>query len=206
MTQPAGSLTYNNYELLLHGLTYGITDRVQATVTVLSPIVQEMPFVGFAAVKTRLPVGERLHLAVQATAGYGHSFESNKDDANVYTLGAGAFASVCLRSDCSSIASGSVSYQFGMSHGNDDGYLIVYGGSIVHRVAQHFKLLLEISSAAAGGGQSATENIPGFLASYGFRFHNDNMAADVGFVRPVGEDTGEFLMGLPFASVSYRWQ
>ena len=32
------------------------------------------------------------------------------------------------------------------------------------------------------------------------------MAADLGFIRPFGEDTGEFLMGLPFASISYRWQ
>src|SRR5262249_54443327 len=54
MTQPAGSVTYNNYELLLHGVTYGITDRVQGTVTVLSPIVRDMPFVGFAAVKGRI--------------------------------------------------------------------------------------------------------------------------------------------------------
>ena len=35
-----GSLTYNNYELLLHGLSYGITDSVQASVTVLSPKYQ----------------------------------------------------------------------------------------------------------------------------------------------------------------------
>src|SRR5437868_15091620 len=51
MNQPAGSITYNNYELLLHGLTYAFTDRVQATVTVLAPIVKDMPFFGVAAVK-----------------------------------------------------------------------------------------------------------------------------------------------------------
>ena len=38
MTQPKGTLTYNNYELLLHGVTYGITDNLQVSATVLSPI------------------------------------------------------------------------------------------------------------------------------------------------------------------------
>ena len=64
MTQPAGSLTYNNYELLLHGFTYGFTDRLQASVTVFSPIVKDMPFVGLAAVKWRLISAGRLHVAL----------------------------------------------------------------------------------------------------------------------------------------------
>src|SRR5262249_58632803 len=74
MTQPAGSVTYNNYELLLHGVTYGITDRVQASVTVLSPIVRDMPFVGFAAVKGRIVSTDRFHLALQGSLGWGHAF------------------------------------------------------------------------------------------------------------------------------------
>ncbi len=71
MTQPAGSVTYNNYELLLHGVSYGITDRVQASVTVLSPIVRDMPFVGFASVKGRIVSTDRFHLALQGSAGWG---------------------------------------------------------------------------------------------------------------------------------------
>ena len=31
-------------------------------------------------------------------------------------------------------------------------------------------------------------------------------AADVGFLRPIGRDDDEFLVGLPFVNVSYRWQ
>ena len=89
MTQPAGSVTYNNYELLLHGVTVGITDRVQGSVTVLSPIVRDMPFVGFAAVKGRVLSTERFHLAVQGSLGWGHAFDvdSSTGDANVYTTG-----------------------------------------------------------------------------------------------------------------------
>src|SRR5215471_11701396 len=77
MTQPAGSLTYNNYELLLHGLTYGVTDRIQATLTVLSPITTDMPFVGFGALKARIVATDRLHVALQGTLGYMHDFNSS---------------------------------------------------------------------------------------------------------------------------------
>ena len=206
MTQPAGSLTYNNYELLLHGLTYGITDNVQASVTVLSPIVEEMPFVGFGAIKARLPLSARVHLAFQGSVGMAHAFDVSAEDLDptVYTIGGGAFLSACLRDDCSSIASASAIATKGFSNGRSSPYAIIYGGSIVHRVRPRIKLLLELTSAAAASGGDA-ENIPGLLASYGVRFHTGSIAADVGFVRPFGEDTGDFLMGLPFVNVSYRW-
>ena len=209
MTQPAGSVTYNNYELLLHGVTYGITDRVQASVTVLSPIVRDMPFVGFAAVKGRIVATDRFHLALQGSAGWGHFF-SDSLDANLYSVGAGGFASYCLREDCSSLASASATYQLISAGGSSNGpvHTIVYGGSVVHRVARNIKLLGEVTSAAGSDGSGGVQNLDGVLAGYGVRFHNANLAADLGFLKPIstGADDGGFLMGLPFASVSYRWQ
>ena len=211
MTQPAGSLTYNNYELLLHGVTYGITDRVQASVTVLSPIVRDMPFVGFASVKGRIVSTERFHLALQGSVGWGHAFDVNDaDSSDVYSAGAGAFASYCLRQDCSSLLSASATYQLAMpSSGSEAVHTVIYGGSLVHRVGRHVKLLGEVTSAAGGiGAAGESENIDGVLVGYGVRFHTDNIAADVGFIKPFtgGADDGDFLVGLPFASVSYRWQ
>jgi len=210
MTQPAGSVTYNNYELLLHGITYGITDRVQASVTVLSPIVKDMPFVGFAAVKGRIVTTERFHLALQGSLGWGHAFDASSGDADVITGGAGVLASYCLRDDCSSLASASATYQLAMAGGTSDpAHMVIYGGSIVHRVGRHVKLLGEVTSAAGGtGGSGDLENVEGVLVGYGVRFHTESIAADVGFLKPVadGADDGDFLMGLPFASVSYRWQ
>jgi len=207
MTQPAGSLTYNNYELLLHGLTYGITDNVQASVTVLSPIVEGMPIVGFGAVKARLPLGERVHLAFQGSVGVLHATESNADDPTLYTVSGGVFLSGCLREDCSSIVSASATATKGFANGeSSSAYAIVYGGSIVHRVSPRIKLLSVLSSAAAASGEDA-QNIPGFLASYGVRFHTNSIAADIGFIRPFGDEAGDdFLMGIPFANVSYRWE
>ena len=210
MTQPAGTVTYNNYELLLHGVTYGITDRVQASVTVVSPIVRDMPFFGFAAVKGRIVSTERFNLALQGSAGWGHLFETADASADLYSVGAGAFASYCLRQDCSSLLSASATYQLAFDPSVDRAaHAVIYGGSIVHRVSSHVKLLGEVTSAA---GRDSTDgnfqNLEGVLVGYGVRFHGDNLAADVGFVKPIARDgdTGDFLVGLPFVNVSYRWQ
>ena len=210
MTQPAGSVTYNNYELLLHGVSYGITDRVQASVTVLSPIVRDMPFVGFASVKGRVVSTDRFHLALQGSAGWGHVFDTTDSNADAYTVGAGAFASYCVRQDCSSLLSASATYQLAIDPSTDQQavHLVIYGGSIVHRVSNHVKLLGEVTSAAGRTATDGLQNVDGLLVGYGVRFHTDDIAADVGFLKPIATkgDDGDFLVGLPFVNVSYRWQ
>ena len=211
MTQPAGSLTYNNYELLLHGLTYAVTDRVQTSLTVLSPISRDIPFVGFGAVKGRLFSTDRFHLAAQGSLGWAHAFsDGSNGGGDVYTLGTGGFASYCLRDDCSSLISASATYQLAFASTADAGtlHLLVYGASIVHRVGRHVKLLGELATAA---GKFETDgrlsNAPGVLASYGVRFHTGDIAADVGFIKPLSDEGDQIglLMGLPFVNVSYRW-
>ena len=87
--------------------------------------------------------------------------------------------------------------------------MVIYGGSIVHGVGRHFKLLGELASMAGRGGTSGDlQNVDGVLAGYGVRFHTDAIAADVGFMKPIsGSATdGDFILGLPFVSVSYRWE
>jgi hypothetical protein len=214
MTQPKGSITYNNYELLLHGITYGITDNVQGSLTVLSPIVRDMPLVGLGALKWRLFHNERVHVAVQASGGYMNFRASGTD--NAFSVGTGAFASFCLRDDCSSLLSASATYQLFMAQTQTlDGesragraHGIFYGVSLVHRVASHVKLLAEISSTSNRSVDGELQNLNGVLASYGVRFHSNNLAADLGFVRPILSDGGgdAFLMGVPFINVSYRWR
>jgi hypothetical protein len=208
MTQPGGSATYNNYELLLHGFTYGVTDHLQATLTVLAPIVADMPFVGIAAVKWQFLSTPRLHLAVQGSVGLAQQLSGGSD--SIGTVGGGAFASVCLREDCSSLLSASATYQF--AAGGSDGsrgsaQVVIYGGSIVHSVSPHVKLLGELTSATGRASSGdGFDNLPGALMSYGVRLHQANIAGDIGFIKPImNGDDGGFLLGLPFASISYRW-
>jgi hypothetical protein len=210
MTQPAGSLTYNNYELVLHGLTYGISDNVQLSATALSPITRDMPFFGTAALKLHQAAGERLHLALQTSASYGHVFGESAD---LVTLGAGGLASFCLRADCSSLLTAAATYQLLVDASGDPGsagtaHLLIYGASVVHRVGRHVKLLGEVTSATVRGPDDHFDNAPGVLVSYGVRFHGDSLAGDIGFMKPLsteGEVNDALLLGLPFISVSYRW-
>ncbi len=99
------------------------------------------------------------------------------------------------------------SYQVGMTSATSGtAQAVVYGGSIVHGVTRHVKLLGEITSAGAFNvDNSDFSNAPGALVSYGVRLHNSNIASDIGFVRPMFADS-DFVMGLPFVNVSYRWQ
>ncbi|HET6146124.1 MAG TPA: hypothetical protein VFH68_01220 [Polyangia bacterium] len=216
MTQPARSLTYNNYELVLHGLTYGITDHLQTSVTVMAPLVRDMPFLGVAAVKWQFLSTRRFHLALQGSATMIHYFRddsaapdgSSSSGDGAHAVGAGAFASYCLRDDCSSLASLNATYQLGFAgRGSGTTQAIIYGGSIVHRVSPHVKLLGEVTSMAATTvTDSNFDNVPGALVSYGVRLHTANIAGDVGFMKPIsGEGEDPFLLGLPFINVSYRW-
>lgn len=204
MTQPRGTFTYNNYELLLHGLSYGVTNNLQVSLTVLSPIANDIPFFGIGSVKWRLRASERVYLALQGSLTYLHEFTGDPIDA--FSVGAGIYASICLRDDCSSLLSGSLNYQLAVSDDTTDRvHFLIYGGSVVHRVSRHVKLLVEITSAAGESGSSGLDNISGFLLSYGVRFFTGNLAGDIGFIKPVGDTNDTLLLGLPFISVSYRW-
>jgi hypothetical protein len=205
MTQPQGSITYNNYELLLHGFTYGITDHLQASVSVLSPIVQGMPFFGSVAIKTRVLDADRFHLALQGSAALVSS--------EALLLGPGVLGSYCLSADCAALLTASATYQLGLPLGSEVSgeNTLIYSGGLVQRLTWHLKLLVEVMSAATarvrGESLDQLDNVPGVLVNYGVRFHAARVAADVGFVRPINTDgsDGYFVLGLPFVNLSYRW-
>jgi hypothetical protein len=74
----------------------------------------------------------------------------------------------------------------------------------VHRVGPHVKLLAEIASA---GNSQTFDAEHSALVSYGVRFYGSSIASDIGFIKPIGVNgAGPFVLGLPFASISYRWQ
>lgn len=207
MTQPARSVTYNNYELLLHGVTYGITDRIQASVTALSPITSDMPVFVVGSLKGRVLSMSRFHLAVQGSLTY---FDDMRGQVyrSVTSASAGAFGSFCLREDCSSLLTLSTTYSLASS-GEDGSHAqgLIYGASLAHSVTPYLKLLGEVVSAGLWNASGDSAFAHGALVNYGARFHSSRMAADLGFVLPVSSDgpVNGFLLGLPFVSFSYRW-
>jgi hypothetical protein len=197
-TQPAGSLTFNDYELFFAGLTYGVTDSVQVSVSALLPVFPDSPIIATGSGKARLVSSGGFKLAVHGS--FTIATESG-DDATLMT--GGSTASFCLDATCHSMLSGTL----GGASAGDGGYsdhAVFYGASLVQRIAPRAKLLVEVAGLRAKGDEDGSDSL--HVVSYGVRFFGDNIAADVGFVKPVGIDGDDdvFVTGLPFINFSYR--
>lgn len=203
-TQPKGSLTFSDYELLLLGLTYAVTDNFQFTGTTLVPLHEDMPFVGQISAKLQLLDEGRLKVA--ALAGLWFVNDENDyegDSENDLVVGSlGGAASYCLDETCAGLLSASAT----LSHSNqDDEEILLYGASLVHPLTRRIKLLLELDTATAfHDGES--DDLDGYLFGYGLRFFQGDIAGDVGFLKPVGQDFDgdELPLGIPFVNFSYR--
>jgi hypothetical protein len=213
-TQPKGSITFNDYELFLMGLSYGVTDNLQVTATTLVPITTDMPIFVLSNAKLRLVKQGRLRLSAIGGVGFFNealSFDdvSPDEEFTTITVHGGAVASLCLSDDCHSLASASVTATRSFSDGESSDVAFIYGGSVVAKVAKRVKLVGEIMSG--GDLQNGSFNgADGAILSAGVRFFSEHIAGDIGFMRPLGiddkdgEDDGDFLLGIPFVSFTYR--
>jgi hypothetical protein len=211
MTQPKGTLTYNNYEVVLHGLTYGVTDRVQVSATVFTPVGNLLW--GLAGLKAQVVATPRFRLALQGTAGGATHETGNTESVGAGAayrresrgfLGSGLFASLCLDRECASLLSAGASHTSALG-GPGAEHVFLYDSSLVVRVSDGVKVLGEVTTGQGGTSTDLTEP-GGLLVSYGVRFHGKRVAGDVGFVKPYarqGSD-GIFPLGLPFVSLSAR--
>ena len=86
-----------------------------------------------------------------------------------------------------------------------DGALISLEGGLTARLATRFKILIDILLPAAytEAGFDVAEAV---LFTYGVRFRGPDLAADLGFMRPIGDvDTGSLIMGVPWVAFSARF-
>lgn len=204
-TQPKGSVSFNDYELIFLGLTYGVTNDFQITGTTMVPLGDGAPFFGVVGGKYRIVKSGRLRVAAQGNLIYARSSnvgDGVSDSATAGTLG--GIASICIDDGCESLISASV--QAGFAIGEDNNATpFLYGGSIVQKISPRVKLLVEAVSAGAFGDDDFVV-ADGALVSYGVRFVGNDIAGDVGFVKPIidGDDGDVFPMGFPFVSFTYR--
>jgi hypothetical protein len=207
-TQPAGSLVFSDYELLFMGLTYGVTNDFQITAMTMVPLGEGAPWVGIFSGKYRLLKTGRLRVAAQGSAIFVREpqifDDSSQDTAWIYTLG--GVASLCLDDDCASLASVTATTAFSSEGESSNAFL--YSGSLVHRLNRRTKLMLEYVSAAAKSETGGWDAAEGGIASYGLRFYSGEISGDIGFMKPVGENSDEaddeMPMGFPFINFTYR--
>lgn len=193
LTQPKGSWSFNDTELMLIGMTYGVTDSLQVSATTWILIDEDQPFLLWLSAKQQLIRSGRLRLAV-------HGSWISVDDEAVGT--AGGAASLCFDDGCHSLINGYLGTAFAITQ-DTDGAPVIASLALVKKMSRRTKLIAELDT----GWQFGEEPTGNYLGWYGLRFTSGEIGADIGFVKPFGEDVetdGAFPMGLPMLAFTYR--
>ena len=197
LTEPAGTWSFSDFELLMISIGYSVTDDLSLSASTLLPLTEDFPFWLLLNAKLRVVNTGRFHLALQGAGTFVHV---DSDNASAGVLGAAA--TLCLDDDCYSTLSGYLGA--GFARQDQSALPFMAAGSLAYRVAKHVKLLLEADTGFIAGEIDAAAD--GFLGWYGVRFTSSIIGVDLGFVKPFCdgcEDTG-LPLGLPFVSFTYR--
>ncbi len=218
MTQPAGTLPFSTYELMLMAISYAPIDRLQLTATFLAPVVPDMCCWSIIGAKYRLLDAGPFHFAalgqltlasVQGINIYGVGTSTGRS--MFWALLGGGSTSICFDESCRALASAWIITGFNQYYNYGTELPIVYGGSF--SFGHHIKLLVEADSAAFIGDFNIAAR--GALVTYGVRFTSRNLAGDIGLTRPFSADTnltaltdsflkGILVLGVPIVTFTYR--
>ena len=121
LTDPAGTWTVSDYELVLLSIGYSPTDQLSLSATTIPPITDSVPLWLLFSAKYQLLKQGRLRLAVQGAFSYFHDNDNGNDSSSSssdsFSAGdLGGAATVCLDDDCNSHVSGFVGAEIGRAH------------------------------------------------------------------------------------------
>lgn len=215
MTQPRGSVVVNNYEVFLAGLSYGLTDRLELSLTSMLVTFDDAR-AALASAKYQLPRQGRLRLALFGGLIYRRGPKSDPngiphharpqhhvDFDNDLAAQAGGTVSLCLSDDCHSLASAGL--VTGVPLGTRPHQLpLMYSASFVGKLARHLKLVVELTQTVLLDRSPSLE-LPMLAAA--LRIFSSNLALDLGVIG-LPEDRGGDLAGffpLPYVSACVRF-
>jgi len=201
LTDPAGTWTVSDYELVLLSIGYSPTDQLSLSATTIPPITDDIPLWLLFSAKYQLLKQGRLRLAVQGALSYFHDNDSSSSSSDSFSAGdLGGAATLCLDDDCNSHVSGFVGAA--LARDTNSSVPFVASGTIVAALGKHVKLVGEVDSAFIVGKVNDVAN--GALIWYGLRFTSQAVGVDVGFVRPIDVGDSGLLLGIPVVAISYR--
>lgn len=206
----AGNWSINSYELFFLGVTHAFTDDFQIAFTTALPVVEDFPFFLAISPKFVLHRSASTVVALRGLIWWG-TLVGDDDDGGLGTFNGGVNLDHYFDDDGRFALHASVSLggAFGTSIGSDDftvgsGLLLQIEGGFSFALARVLKLLFEVQTFALNTNDGF-EFAPIVLLNYGIRFFGEDLAADLGFFKPIG-DTGDdpFIMGFPFVAFSAR--
>ena len=198
-----GEVALNSYELFLAGISYGITDDVEITFTTLLPIVKEMPIVLSPQAKWAFFRTDNQVLTAKLNFNYatlpnepggggsisgGISHDLYFDDEGRYAMFTGL--------DVGGVF-GHVESDVQMF----DGAFFIANLGFSAQVNDYLKVMVE-GILPAGYAEKQFEVAEVVNVTYGVRFFGETLAADLGFIRPLGKGMGDssLAMGLPYVA------
>ncbi len=190
LTQPRGTWSLSNYEILGLGLTYGISDTVQLTVNTLLPVEDDMSIVWFSG-KAQLVRSGAFRLAAHGALFVG----DNDESVGIFGLA----GTMCTDKRCDSNISGYAGRFFGGGI-NDDEKVVVLALSLTQRIANGFKFVAEVDELRVEDNYPSSDTI----AWYGFRFTSGKFGVDVGLLNPVDDDSDDYPLGFPWLNFTIR--
>jgi hypothetical protein len=197
LTEPAGTWSFSDFELLAVSLAYSFTDQLSISATSLLPIVEDMPF--FLLLNGKFQVVRSGNVRIAAQGAITH-VRVDGDSATAGVIG-GALT-YCIDDACHSTVTGYVGA--GIAHEDQSAVPLIVSGALALRAAKHVKVLIEADTGYIAGEINAAAD--GFLGWYGVRFTSSIIGVDLGFAKPFCDgcsDTG-LPMGVPFVSFTYR--
>ncbi|MFO0751631.1 MAG: hypothetical protein U1F43_39090 [Myxococcota bacterium] len=203
----AGNWAINSYELLFLGLTYAPSDDFEIALTTSLPVAEGFPILLSLAPKYVFYRSPDTVVAVRGLLWYGSTLG---EDDSLGSFSAGIVIDQYLdqRGRFALHASLSAGGAFGSFDSSEltvaSGALFELDLGVTLGVASVAKLLVE-AQIFAGKTDDAFRVAPVVLLNYGIRFHGKGLAADLGFIRPVGDVESDLILGLPFVAFSARF-
>ena len=202
--------TINSYELFLLGVTYGVSDDFQLSFTTSLPVVQDMPLLLSLAGKVVFYRDPWTVLALRGLIAWETVPSETDKGLGVFT--ASFFVDRYLDSRGRFALHGAFSVGGGFGTGFDSGGVTIGHGAlflielgVTLGLADMVNLYAEVEIPAVNAG-GRFDFAPYALVNYGFRFHGGSLAADLGFLRPVGSGSSDtFILGFPFVAFSARF-
>jgi hypothetical protein len=206
-----GEVSLTDWEVIGLGVSYGVTDAIEASFTTIVPWPAPI-FGGVAAVKVRVWGDAVATVSVQGVLEYAY----NVEETHVLTPGVAGLVDLHTQ-DGTLLWSTSVglmqpfAFGGGWAGRNTDRPLWALASGPVVRVHPNIRLLAGVMALGGFGTTHVASDRNGegltaeAVATYGVRFSGRTVALDLAMVRYLGDQGGYWILGFPIGSITVRF-